>query len=53
MSEIQNKEKILKAVREKQENTYKGKSIKNSRFLNRNFKGQEDLKGRFWGPEEK
>jgi hypothetical protein len=37
-----NREKILKAVREKNQITYKGKSVKNhSRFLNGNLKRKE------------
>jgi hypothetical protein len=39
----ENKERILKAVREKKKITYKGKPIKISNFLNRNLKSKKSM----------
>jgi hypothetical protein len=39
----ENRERILKAVREKKQVTYKGKPIKNRRFLNGNLKSKKSM----------
>jgi hypothetical protein len=40
----ENKERILKAVRQKNQIIYKVKPIKNNRFLNRNHKSKKGIK---------
>jgi hypothetical protein len=50
---IWNKERILKATRQKQQVTYKGQSIGIRRFLNKNSKSNENLEQYIPSPKRK